>query len=236
MRYAEEWVRARVRGKTFADIGGLWGTVNEMVTVAMKAGATKADMIDISPSDSILWERFRQRCVEEGVTGYRCICTDINDPQVTQALSVYDVVYCSGVLYHCPDPLQTTMRLAERCQRFLILGSVVIPSRLSGSSGELVTEPGSALFVPALNASQKIIVSEYFKEVGAADMVGIDCPCHWSIDDYAPWWWLFTAEFVAGVLGIAGFRILNTAQDWEGRVAVCLAEKVAGKMRDEETR
>ncbi len=36
-----DWISGFVKGKTFADIGGLWGTVNEKVTVAAKAGLSE---------------------------------------------------------------------------------------------------------------------------------------------------------------------------------------------------
>ena len=30
----DKWIQEEAKGKTFADVGGLWGTVNEKVTVA----------------------------------------------------------------------------------------------------------------------------------------------------------------------------------------------------------
>lgn len=226
MQQVDKWIEEVVKGKTFADVGGLWGTVNEKVTVALKAGAAVATMIDITPLGSSLWERFQDRCALEGVTNYQCIQGDINNPDAIEDLRSYDVVCCSGVLYHCPHPLYAVIHLAAVCKRTLILGSSAIPSTVSTASGALVSEPGSALFVPALNETQKGIIDEYFKEVGAQEMVGINTSCDWSIlDDYAPWWWLFTPEHVAALLEVAGFRILESGSEWEGRTALYLAEK-----------
>ena len=42
-------------GKSFADVGGLWGTVNEKVSVAHTHGARALTMIDVSPPDTELW-------------------------------------------------------------------------------------------------------------------------------------------------------------------------------------
>jgi len=43
-----EWIKQYVQGKTFVDVGRLWGTVNEKVSVAAKAGARETSMIDIT--------------------------------------------------------------------------------------------------------------------------------------------------------------------------------------------
>ena len=39
------------KDKSFVDVGGLWGTVNERVSVAHAAGARELAMLDISPPD-----------------------------------------------------------------------------------------------------------------------------------------------------------------------------------------
>src|SRR4029450_5303038 len=101
----KEWIERIVPGRTFAEVGGLWGTVNEQVTVAAKGGAREVTMIDIACDSTNLWERFRERCKQEGVEDYRCIRADINEPGTTERVGVFEVVHCSGVIYHCPDPL-----------------------------------------------------------------------------------------------------------------------------------
>ena len=50
-----EWIEGVVKGRTFADIGGLWGTVNEQVTNAIQMGATKAAMIDMQTEGNEWW-------------------------------------------------------------------------------------------------------------------------------------------------------------------------------------
>ena len=50
-----------VKNKSFADVGGLWGTVNEKVSVAHAGGASTLAMVDISPPGDVLWERFEER-------------------------------------------------------------------------------------------------------------------------------------------------------------------------------
>lgn len=240
MQQVDKWIEEIVKGKTFADVGGLWGTFNEKVTVAARAGAAETVMIDITPLDTELWGRFEERCSAENVSDYKCLQADINDPSIVSKVGAYDVVHCSGVLYHCPHPLYTVMQLSKICNESLILVSTVIPQAFSNSHGRVVLEPGSALFVPALNELQRAVIDQYFKEVGVQGMGGINEPCDWTIDNdpngaYAPWWWLFTTEHLLAILRAAGFKVSGTAFEWHGRNALYLAEKAARTNLSEES-
>jgi hypothetical protein len=221
-----DWIRRCVKGKTFADVGGLWGTVNEKITVAAKAGAAETTMIDIAPLDHELWQQFYERCSQEGVVHGRSITANVDDPVFAEKTGLYDVVHCSGVVYHCPNPLYTVSQLAKIAKFVLILASAVIPFTVSNKFGTITTEDNSALFVPALNEHQKKIVARYFEEVGGR-MVGINLPLEgdWSLNDYAAWWYLFTPNYVAGLLGVCGFRVVDTAEEWAGRTAYFLAQR-----------
>src|SRR4051794_20843932 len=111
----KEWIERVAAGRTFAEVGGLWGTVNEQGTVAAKGGAREVRMIDVAPDGGeagYLWDRFRQRCADEGVESYRCVRADVNAPGVAGRVGTYEVVHCSGVVYHCPEPLYSIRQLA----------------------------------------------------------------------------------------------------------------------------
>jgi hypothetical protein len=56
---------------TFADVGGLWQTANEKVSVALKAGAASAALVDITPLDSPPWQHLHDRMSSLGVSTYR---------------------------------------------------------------------------------------------------------------------------------------------------------------------
>ncbi|WP_407525533.1 hypothetical protein [Methylobacterium oryzisoli] len=47
MDHRNDVIAKIVQGKSFAEVGGLWGLVNEKVSVAHDAGATDLCMIDI---------------------------------------------------------------------------------------------------------------------------------------------------------------------------------------------
>lgn len=222
-----EWISESVEGKTFADVGGLWGTVNEKVTVAARGKAKETTMIDIQTMHTDPWKQFFDRCAAEGVRCDRSIEANINDPDFPKKVGNYDIVHCSGVIYHCPNPVYTVSQLAKITNNILILGSTIIPPIIKNANGEIIIETGGGIFVPALNDSQREVIAKYFKEVGTSTIVGIDHPLQngWSLEDYSAWWWLFTLDFVGGLLKACGFKVKYTYTEWEGRVAYFLAIK-----------
>jgi len=223
-----DWITAVVKGNTFADVGGLWGTLNEKVSVAAKAGAVKTAMVDMQPMNNELWQKFYERCFTEGVTCDSAIEANIDDPDFPDKVGTYDVVHCAGVIYHCPNPLYTISQLSKVTSKIFILGTIVIQPHIKNSKGEMVIEAGGGLFVPALNDRQREVVATFFREVGASEMFGIDPPIEkkeWSLDNYSPWWWLFTPDCVPGLLAACGFTLESTYSEWGGRVSYYLAKR-----------
>jgi hypothetical protein len=226
----DEWVSEVVPGKTFAEVGGLWGTTNEQVTVAARTGAAATTMIDIAPEDGgedDLWERFRERAASLGVTDTTCMVASIDDPETPQRAGSFEVVCCNGVLYHCPDPLHTLRQLRAITSETLLLGTVTMPETVTTSAGTVSVEAGGALLVPAINESQRAVFAQWLRELGDINILayGITHPpdTDWALDDYAPWWWFFTRDHVAALLRVAGFEVERVASHWEGRATLFLA-------------
>ena len=225
----EQWVAAAAAGKSFAEVGGLWGTVNEQVSVAARAGATATTMIDVAPDDGSdderLWELFRERATSLGVTGTTCVQGSINDPETVRRLGSFDVVCCSGVIYHCPEPLHTLRHLRAITRETLILGSATIPETVSSSAGTASVEPGAALLVPAMTESHRAVLGQWLREVGGVESLGVNYPLQteWELDDHSAWWWFFTRDYVAALLRLAGFEVDTIANEWEGRATLYLA-------------
>ena len=222
-----------VAGKTFAEVGGLWNTVNERVSLALAAGCREATMIDIQPLENTLWTRFHDRCRELGVSGYRSVCGDICDDRIV-AEGPFDVVHCAGVIYHCPNPLVAIRNLITITRERVMVSSVAIPERIANRAGTFHTPAGCCLFVPALGDHQRAILR------GTPDLAlhlaldfssGRDERGVLSADGrfrYGPWWWLYTAEtFVRMVASFDNVRIEKT---WERphRVTV-LARRLEGR-------
>jgi 2-polyprenyl-3-methyl-5-hydroxy-6-metoxy-1,4-benzoquinol methylase len=164
----DQWIKNLVADKSFVDVGGLWGTINEKVTVAARAGAVSVTMLDYTPLDHPLWQAFQERSASVGVSDYQSISANIDEPGLEKKVGQFDVVYCSGVLYHCPNPLYTLCQLARLSREYLILTSTVIPLRISNSKGTITIPPGVALFVPYLAHDQAEILKEHWEAEGVS--------------------------------------------------------------------
>jgi hypothetical protein len=227
------WFQQFIPGKTFAEVGGLWGVVNEQVTVAAKAGAREVAMIDLPaaslPEQPGLWASFRQRCLAHGVANYRCVEADVNDSRIAEIAGTYDVVHCSGVLYHCPQPLATLLQLRKICRETLVLCTATIPDHVVNSAGTLTLEPGSALFIPSMSDAQRAVGARFLQEVGVGAAIGVITPNQgqWRLDNYPPWWWFFTRRHVAALLEVAGFEVREIAGCWYDRATMYLARRNA---------
>lgn len=192
------WIGDNVAGKTFADIGGLWGTLNETVSIAHKGGASKCTMVDIRTDDNKWWGLFHERCNELGVSGYDSVVDDICDADVSARLGTFDMVHCSGILYHVSDPLAMIRNLVSITNEYLIIGSMLVPEHISNSKGELHVNRGVLHSIPLMKANEKEIFGEHFSSLNIK-VAGLNKPDfdYISPDNEFltdPWWFLFTAE------------------------------------------
>ena len=226
----EEWIATASAGKSFAEVGGLWGTVNEQVT---RAGASATTMIDVAPTDldegeDDLWQLFRERAASLGVADTTCVQGSIDDPDVVRRVGSFDVVSCSGVIYHCSDPLHTLRQLRAITRETLILGTATMPETVSTAAGTVSVEPGAALLVPAMTLSQRAVLGQWLREVGGVQALGVNYPMQtdWALDDYGAWWWFFTRDYVATLLRMSGFEVETLASYWDGRATLYLARAV----------
>ena len=227
VKWADEVIGSHVKGASFADIGGLWGLVNEKITVAVRAGCRTATMIDMTPSDHRLWHEFDQRAKSAGVTEYRKVQGNLDDPTLPDGVGAFDFVYCSGIIYHAPNPLYTLTRLHALTTRYLLLVSMTVPKRVSSEVGEISFSNGRTIFLPAVDASTKAILARHFKSLGI-NLSGIsDDQYPWaSLSAYGPWWWLWTPDTLCKMLQVTGFRVIETHETWVDRAHGLLCEKL----------
>ena len=233
-KVADDWIRDSVLGKSFADIGGLWRTVGEKVTVAAGFGASRLTMVDHSPSGSEDWRLFRERAAGLGV---REVCADANHDGFIQAVGEHQIVHCNGVLYHTPDPVGMLLQLASITTEVLILGTIHL-----GRFGQLVNKfdrdpigelPGS-VFVPGLSDAHRGIIADAYLFPDHAPARGISEPQgRWTTDgqiDAAVFWWLHSVPAIEAMLAVVGFAIEDVIavgpDSWEGRVIKFLCRKV----------
>lgn len=215
------WIAEVAPGRSFADIGGLWGAVNETVTIASHAGASAVTMVDIQHENSKWWNAFHERCAGFGVTGYGAVVADICDPAQLDRVGVYDVVHCSGILYHVSDPIAFVRNLVQATREYLIVGSMLIPDRIETEHGVLETPPGMFRCVPLMDEAERRIIAAHFAAqnarvggMGKAPEVFVD-PASGRIRT-GPWWHLFTARTMADICRLCGATVLKSSISRQG--------------------
>jgi 2-polyprenyl-3-methyl-5-hydroxy-6-metoxy-1,4-benzoquinol methylase len=218
----DDFIARVVRGKSFADVGGLWGTENEKVSVAHRAGGRSLAMIDITPAESDLWAQFEARRTQLGVPEVERISGDVQALAETNGIS-YDVVHCSGVLYHCPDPLRLLHSLRRLTREYLVLASSITARTIRNESGQLDVPASGALFIPALTAREKDVVRTHWRKVLGNNALGLMIDVNqWDVGDFAPWWWLPTADALTALCRAAGFEPKASSLTWNDNALVLL--------------
>jgi hypothetical protein len=212
-----------VRGRTFADVGGLWGTVNEKVSVAHTLGAADLTMIDMIPADGELWETFRERIGGLGVPDCRRVSRTITDVSSVLGLG-FEVVHCSGVLYHHPNPLALLAALRAMTIRHLVLTSVIVPQVVSNEHGEYRLPRSGIIFLPALDEEERAILGHYYQQSSGAVGAGLTTPYDYSLLDLEPWWWLPTSEALRVMCQATGFLVRDSAHFWGGNALAFLLD------------
>jgi hypothetical protein len=221
----DDFIARVVAGKSFADIGGLWGTINEKVSVAARSHAATLAMIDIAPSGGDLWRQFRERMTSFDVADCECISSDICALAATDAALKYDVVHCSGVLYHHPNPISILQALRQITGQYLILTSAVTQEHISNELGSYDLPPSGVIFVPALSERERDILWKYWREnAGAGGCYGISEPVQWDSRDFGPWWWLPTVRALLALAECVGFRVVESGGTWNDNAHTALLQ------------
>lgn len=201
-----------VSGKSFVDIGGLYNTLGEKVSVAHELNATRVSMIDIAREDSKLWTNFEARMSEKGIQDYQCVVGDV----MTLDVEPFDIVHSSGVLYHLADPLRYVAKLRSITNEYLIVSSVVSDTTISNGCGTLTVPDGGVLFLPGLNQSERAILHEDWKFYG--NIIGLTQEWEYKYGEVGPWWWIPTVSAYRAMCTSCGFSVVAEGDFAEGRV------------------
>lgn len=176
--------------RTFIDVGCMWGVNGYFSFLAEELGAKDVIAFDIYDAT----EKFNQT-KNEKKSNVRFMRGDINSKESIKNIGKRDVVYCTGLLYHVPDPLYTLARLREICGEVLILGTAVIP--------ELNGIQNGAVFYPYLNSEQSRIW-----DTNQGGQLGITEPFD-AIQGYGNWIWGFSSSCLESMVKVAGFDVLE---------------------------
>jgi len=183
-------------GRTFADIGCMWGVNGEYAFHAEASGATRSVGVDVfGPTPEFEQKRRDRGSRVEFVLG------DATDPDTLARIGQVDVVFCAGVLYHHPSPFDLLVALRQICKTTLILRTSTIP--------EVDGLPNAAVFFPMLAERDRSLWN--LSRLGLLHQVGISNAFE-PREGYGNWFWGLTPSCLRSMLEVAGFRV---DEQWE---------------------
>jgi SAM-dependent methyltransferase len=208
-RPEEEWCELIGRfapGSSFVDVGCMWGVDGAYLFHAIANGASSAVGLDLMAATPVF--RARNAELREPV---RFVQGDINDPDIERLVGIFDVVFCAGVLYHVPNPLQTLTQLRRLCRRHLILSSATI---------EELEAPQGAVFLPGLADAER----ERLTYRTRRRKLGLEA--FQAERGYGNWFWLLTPSCLTALLATAGFVVDELRRHRWVTTAVCRPEAI----------
>ncbi|MGI8944928.1 MAG: class I SAM-dependent methyltransferase [Thermoleophilaceae bacterium] len=194
-RRTEELVRRHAPGGSFIDVGAMWQMHGRMPFVAEEAGATSVTALDaMDPTPEFEAERARRGSAVRFVQG------DLHDPVTLEQVGPHDFVWCSGVIYHSPNPYLLIEHLRELTGRLIYLGTEIVP--------EVPGFEGACVFYPGLSEQAR-------RAYGAVhgpghDAIGVNRPFDPTPTlGYANYWWGITPSALRAMLATARLRIVE---------------------------
>ncbi len=202
-----EYIRRHAPGRSFADIGCMWGVNGEYAFIAEEAGATSVKAVDVfGPTPEFEEKRHARGSHVEFVLG------DITRLDTLERIGEVDVVFCAGVLYHHPSPFDLLVALRRICRETLILRTSTIP--------EVRGLPNAAVYFPMLDARARKLWN--LKSLGLLHQAGISNEFQPS-EGYGNWFWGLTPSCLESLLETAGFRVDFRATEAFAQTCVCAA-------------
>jgi hypothetical protein len=198
----EDVVRRHAAGRSFCDVGCMWKVHGRIAFVAEEAGAAAVTGVDVMPATPEFRAEHERRS-----SRVRFVHGDLHDAATVADVGPHEVVWCSGVLYHAPNPVLTLQRLRALTTELLILQTMTLPE-LPGVKQGLVFYPG----VPN---------TDLYARWGEQAARGLRPPRSGE-DPYAPWWWGISHSALAAMLRAAGFEPI---EQWGDPFAVHLTAR-----------
>jgi hypothetical protein len=202
-----EYIRAHAPGRSFADIGCMWGVNGEYAFVAEEAGATAVTAVDVfGPTPEFEQKRMARQ------SRVRFVLGDVTRVETLESIGPADVVFCAGVLYHHPSPFDLLVALRRICRETLIIRTSTIP--------EVRGLPNAAVYFPMLDGSARELWN--LKRLGVLHQAGISHEFQ-PADGYGNWFWGLTPSCLESLLKTAGFRVDFRAAEAFAQTCVCTA-------------
>jgi hypothetical protein len=192
-------------GRSFLDLGGMWGVDGEIAFRAERAGATRVVLFDgMDPSDE-----FQAKHRDAG-SRLVYVQGDLHDPDDVRPLGTFDVVWCTGVVYHSPNPYLQLTHLRSLTDQWLLLGSEVIPE-VPGLENACIFYPGRS------HPSERAFARAYGE--AAPTYPGTTRPFDKTpLMGYANMWWGLSPSALRSMLTYSGFDVREEfAYSWRSR-------------------
>lgn len=190
-----ELVRRLAPGRTFVDVGGMWNSHGEIGFLAEECGADRVVVFDAMEATAEFdRERRRRGSRVEFVRG------DLHDPAAVAALGGFGVVWCTGVVYHSPNPFEQLERLRGLCERDLLLGSHVIP--------EVPGIEQACIWYPGLSEGARASFRRAHGGARAPACLGVTEPFDPEAG-YSNYWWGISRSALRAMLRAAGFEVVE---------------------------
>lgn len=202
-----EYIQVHAPGRSFADIGCMWGVNGRYAFLAEEAGATAVKAVDVFGPTPEFDAEHRERGSE-----VEFILGDTTAPETIARVGQVDVVFCAGVLYHHPSPFELLVALRMMCRTTLILRASTIP--------EVPGVRNMAVYWPHLGPAQRRLWSHH--RLGVGTQLGITTPFDPQAG-YGNWFWGMTPSGLAALLRTAGFEPVHRAAEPWAQTFICRA-------------
>jgi hypothetical protein len=200
-----EYIRQQAAGRTFADVGCMWGVNGAHAFTAEDAGATRVVGIDVfGPTPEFERAHAARRSRVEFLLG------DCTDPATIARAGEADVVFCAGVLYHHPSPYDLLVALRRMCRQTLILRTSTIP--------EVEGLPNAAVYFPLLPDRGRALWNLH--SLGLVHQAGITEPFR-AEDGYGNWFWGLTPSCLVSLCETAGFVVTRRDDEPFAQTLIC---------------
>jgi SAM-dependent methyltransferase len=194
-------------GRSFVDVGCMWGVNGEYAFIAEEAGASIVKGVDVfGPTPEFIEKKTARGSQVHFILG------DAGSTETIAQVGVMDVVFCAGVLYHHPSPFDLIVALRRMCGQTLILRTSTIP--------EINNLPNAAVYFPFLNAKDCTLWN--LSRLGVSKQVGISDGFE-PAQGYGNWFWGLTPSCLESILKTAGFQIEQRHAEAFAQTVICKA-------------
>jgi hypothetical protein len=188
----------------------MWGVNGEHSFVAEQAGAIAVKAVDVfGPTPEFEAKKRARNSSVEFILG------DASHPDTIARVGVVDVIFCAGVLYHHPSPLDLLVALRRMCNQTLILRTSTIP--------EIKGLPNAAVYFPLLKPRDRQLWN--LAALGVSHQAGISDAFE-PRRGYGNWFWGLTPSCLISLLKTTGFEVEFRATEPFAETVICRAVDV----------